>query len=371
MAWLTARGEVTQALSMDGLNRAGWNLLLALALILTPSLIITGCSRDHVSSHQIVVFGTYVTISIWGAKPEQEQQAISAITRDFQKMHRDWHAWEPGALVEINQRLARGELVEVAPSSLSIIPLLKQAKELSEQSEGLFDPTIGALLKMWSFQQSERPNGPPPTNAKIDGWLNDRPTMADVTLTNSTVSSRNSKVQFDLGAFAKGVAVDRAMERLREFGIENAIVNGGGDLRAIGSKGGNPWRVGIRHPQGSGILAAIEVAGDESIFTSGNYERFNEYEGVRYAHILDPRTGRPVVGITSVTVIHKSGAVADAAATALVVAGVDGWQGIARKMGIKMAMVVEEGGVVHLDPQMRSRLIFEGDEPELKISDPL
>ncbi|NOR51463.1 MAG: hypothetical protein GQ470_02485, partial [Gammaproteobacteria bacterium] len=116
------KGEAAQALSMDGLNRAGRNLLLALSLILTPSLLITGCSRDHVSSHQIVVFGTYVTISIWGAKPEQEQQAIAAITRDFQKMHRDWHAWELGALVEINQRLARGESAEVAPSPLSIIP---------------------------------------------------------------------------------------------------------------------------------------------------------------------------------------------------------------------------------------------------------
>jgi len=342
-----------------------------LSLVFTFVLLMTGCNREQVSNHQIVVFGTYVTISVWGAEAEQEQRAIAAITQDFQEMHRDWHAWEPGVLVDVNRQLAQGESVELSPSPISIIPLLKQAQQLSEQSEGLFDPSIGALLRMWGFQQNERPNGPPPAKSKIEAWLKDRPTMADVTIINATVSSKNSKVQFDLGAFAKGVAVDRAIARLREFGIENAIVNGGGDLRAIGSKGGQPWRVGVRHPQGEGILAAIEISGDESVFTSGNYERFNEYEGVRYAHILDPRTGWPVVGITSVTVIHDSGAVADAAATALAVAGVENWHHIARKMGIKMAMVVEESGVVHLNPGMRSRLQFEGVEPKLQISAPL
>lgn len=342
-----------------------------LSLVLTIALLMTGCSREQVSNHQIVVFGTYVTISVWGAEAEQQQRAIVAITQDFQEMHRDWHAWEPGLLVDVNRQLAQGELVELSPSPISIIPLLRQAQQLSKQSEGLFDPSIGGLLRMWGFQQSERPDGPPPAQAKIEAWLKERPTMSDVTITKTTVSSKNSKVQFDLGAFAKGVAVDRAISRLREFGIENAIVNGGGDLRAIGSKGGQPWRVGVRHPQGEGILAAIEISGDESVFTSGNYERFNEYEGVRYAHILDPRTGWPVAGITSVTVIHDSGAVADAAATALAVAGVENWHRIARNMGIKMAMVVEESGVVHLNPGMRSRLQFEGSEPSLQISAPL
>ena len=339
-------------------------IALSIALFLTT----TGCGHTQVSHHQIVVFGTYVTLSIWGAAAEQEQRAVVAITRDFQQMHHDWHAWEPGALVDINQKMAREETAKL---TASLAPLLKQAQLLSEQSDGLFDPGIGALLKIWGFQQNEPPSGSPPAQAEIDAWLKNRPTMADVTLTNTTVSSKNRKVQFDLGAFAKGVAVDHAIKRLREFGIDNAIVNGGGDLRAIGSKDGQPWRVGVRHPQGAGILAAIEISGDESVFTSGNYERFNEYEGVRYAHILDPRTGWPVTGITSVTVIHNSGAVADAAATALAVAGVENWYHIARKMGIKMAMVVEESGVVHLNPRMRSRLKFEGVEPLLKISAPL
>lgn len=341
---------------------------MKLFITLVLSLAMMGCSREQVSNHQIMVFGTFVTISIWGADAEQEQRAVNAITRDFQQMHRDWHAWEPGALVEINQKIARGESAELPPS---LLPLIVQAKLLSAQSEGLFDPSIGGLLKMWGFQQSERPNGPPPATATIEAWLNNRPTMADVGVTNATISSTNRKVQFDLGAYAKGVAVDRAIQRLREAGIDNGIVNGGGDLRAIGSKDGKPWRVGVRHPQGEGILAAIEVKGDESVFTSGNYERYNEYERVRYAHILDPRTGRPVNGITSVTVIHESGAVADAAATALVVAGVDDWHRIAQQMGIKMAMVVEDSGVVHLNPKMRSRLIFEGSEPSLQLSAPL
>ncbi|MCW8887671.1 MAG: FAD:protein FMN transferase [Gammaproteobacteria bacterium] len=339
------------------------------ALLFTAVLFtLLACSQQRASEHQILVFGTYVTITMWGADPTQEQHAVAAITQDFQKMHRDWHAWEPGALVGVNQKIAAGEPAKL---TASLGPLLKQAKILSTQSDGLFDPTIGLLLRMWGFQQSERPSGPPPTKEQIEGWLTERPTMDDVVISNKTVSSKNHKVQFDLGAFAKGVAVDHAVDRLREFGIENAIVNGGGDLRAIGRKGSEPWRVGVRHPQGRGILAAIEVSGDESVFTSGNYERYNEHEGVRYAHILDPRTGLPVEGITSVTVIHPNGAVADAAATALVVAGVEQWHKVAQKMGIKMAMVVEENGTVHLNPKMRERLKFEGAEPKLQLSAPL
>ncbi len=343
-----------------------------LPLLAALLFLVGGCSaerNEELYRQQAYVFGTIVDISIWGSDRELAERAVDAVARDFQRMHYEWHAWEPGPLTELNAAIASGGRGEVVPS---LRPLIAQSRVLYERSEGLFNPAIGGLLRLWGFQSSERPNGPPPREEAIAGWVALAPGMDDVILEEGGLTSRNRAVQLDFGAFAKGYAVDLAIERLRALGVENAIVNGGGDLRAIGRPGKRPWRVGIRHPQGQGVLAALEVQGDESVFTSGNYERYNEFEGVRYTHILDPRTGMPVKGITSVTVIHDNGAEADAAATALVVAGVEAWHRIARKMGMKYVMLVDEAGAVHMDPAMAARVIFQEPRPvDVRISEPL
>ena len=342
--------------------------LLAIYMLLW---LLVGCSAPEstASNHQIYVFGTLVDISIWGAEREREEAGVRAISQDFQRVHNEWHAWKPGPLVDINQAIAAGKSAKVIHS---LIPIIEQSRSLSRQSDGLFDPAIGGLLHLWGFQSDERPSGPPPDKASIAAWVAAAPRMDDITLDGNILLSTNTAVQLDFGAFAKGYAVDLAIQRLREFGIENAIINAGGDLRAIGGKDGKPWRIGIRHPQGQGVLAALDVSGDESVFTSGNYERYREYEGVHYTHILDPRTGMPVNGVTSVTVIHDNGAVADAAATALVVAGPQDWHRIAKQMGIKYVMLVDDAGVVYMNPAMQQRVQFQDKPPgDIRISDPL
>jgi len=340
------------------------------AILVTLGLLASCTEPQHsASTYQVYVFGTLVDLTLWGAEPKQEEKAVAAITQDFQRMHHEWHAWDPGPLVDINKAIGEGKSAKVIPS---LIPIIEQSTVLSRQSEGLFDPAIGGLLNLWGFQSDGRPNGPPPDKAVIEEWVKAAPRMDDLILDGDTLRSSNPAVQLDFGAFAKGYAVDLAIERLREFGINNAIINAGGDLRAIGSKDGEPWRVGIRHPQGQGVLAALEVSGDESVFTSGNYERYREYEGVHYNHILDPRTGMPVDGVTSVTVIHNNGAVADAAATALVVAGPKEWHHIAKQMGIKYVMLVDDAGVVYMNPAMQKRVQFQDSTPaDIRISDPL
>jgi thiamine biosynthesis lipoprotein len=334
-------------------------------------LLFAACSRTPQSETvEIYVFGTLATITVWDAEPAARDAAIAEITQTFQQMHHEWHAWKPGPLVDINREIAAGEQgIGVLPS---IASLISRSQQLYRQSDGLFNPAIGGLLNLWGFQGDDRPNGPPPDKGAIARWVAAAPGMDDITLIDGTLSSSNKTVQLDFGAFAKGVAVDRAIEILRSHGVDNAIVNAGGDLRAIGSKGDTPWRVGIRHPQGKGVLAALVVKGDESIYTSGNYERYHEYEGVHYAHILDPRTGMPVSGITSVTVIHENGGIADAAATALVVAGVKDWHRIARQMGIHYAMLVDDAGTVYMNPAMQQRIEFTGETPaNIVVSEPL
>jgi thiamine biosynthesis lipoprotein len=126
--------------------------------------------------------------------------------------------------------------------------------------------------------------------------------------------------------------------------------------------------VGVRHPQGKGVLAALELHDGESVHTSGNYERYSEHEGIRYGHIIDPRTGYPGREIVSATVIHDNGATADAAATALVLAGRADWQRIASQMGVELAMLVDEAGTVHMPPAMAARVRFTGEPPPVQLA---
>lgn len=325
-------------------------LLLSFALLLAP----VACGRDSsMIERRLLLFGTLVDIVIRAPERVRAEAAIDEIEQSLEQQHAVWHAWRDSPLTELNRAIARGEQTRPDPS---LIPILEQAMRLSRQSDGLFNPAIGALVAAWGFHRDEPPEGPPPTRAELIPLLSAAPRMSDLQLIDGQISSRNRAVQLDLGAFAKGVAVDRAVEILRYHGIEHAIVNAGGDLRALGDRGDRPWRIGVRHPDGEGVMATIETQGDEAIFTSGTYERYREYNGVRYPHILDPRSGQPIREVVSVTVIHREAAVADAAATALAIADADSWLRIAAQMGIQQVMRVTRDRQILLTPLMAERV---------------
>lgn len=331
--------------------------------------LLSACSHEQDTYQaQIYVFGTLVDVSIYGEEPARAQQAVALLNQRFQQFHHDWHAWEKGPLTDINDAIAAGRAVRVIPS---LLPLLEKAHEACARSECLFNPAIGRLIGLWGFHSSERPQGPPPAREDIAALVMQHPSMLDVTIEDGVLSSRNPAVAIDLGGIAKGYAVELGLGWLRAMGVNNAIVNAGGGLGVIGRHGARPWRVGIRHPQGQGVLASLEVRDGEQVHTSGNYERFREDQGVRYAHILDPRTGWPVREIVSATVIDHDGSFADAAATALVIAGGEDWFRLARQMGIKYVMLVDEEGTVHMNPAMAGRVAFTGNEPPILLSDEL
>ena len=301
------------------------------------------------------VFGTLVGISIWGSPPQQAQKAVQVIAQEFQTFHHRWHAWHTSPVTQLNQALAARQSYTVTEPSL--LTLLHLSKDLSHRSQGLFNPAIGKLVALWGFHQDELPQGPPPPTEAIAALVQLAPKMEDVHIQGDQVSCQNFAVQLDFGAIAKG------------YGIKNAIVNAGGNLKAFGKKGERPWWIGIRHPSGEGVLAALAIEKEESVMTSGNYERYRDYAGKRYAHLLDPRTGMPAQGLTSVTVIHENGALADAASTALFIAGPSKWVQIAKQMGLKYVMLVDEHGAVTLSPAMAQRVQFQpGKEPKITVS---
>jgi len=327
-------------------------------------LLLAACQRDEEHSAELFVFGTIVEIKLWGASPEQANRAFAELQQMFHGMHRDWHAWEPGRLVDINQAFANGQAAEADPD---IVEMIRQSQRIEQLSDGRFNPAIGALIRLWGFHTSDYPIiGPPPDQADIDELLLHHPSSGDIRIDGLLLKSENPWVQLDFGGIAKGYAVDLAIRHLQDMGISNAIVNAGGDLRAVGHHGERPWRVAVRKP-GGGIIGAVEVRGDESLFTSGNYERFRQDEQERYPHILDPRTGWPVEHVASVTVIAAEGIVADAAATALVVAGLDGWPAVAHALGLNQVLVVDESGKVYLTPEMEQRVEFSEDVEKVLV----
>lgn len=327
---------------------------------------LVGCSKPQPLppiQQSFYVFGTEVNIEIVDTPETLAQQAIIAIETRFHQFNRDWHAWEKGGILsKINQAIADQTPIEVPED---VKRFIIKSQRLAAQSDYLFDPGIGQLIKLWGFH-SENWQGPPPSEAQINAWLKARPSIQAIHFKGNLLISDNSQVQLDFGGNAKGLALDIAIETLKKSGIENAIVNIGGDMRIIGHKQPSnavnhgeqkAWHIGIQNPSNpQKPIAWLEVSGDESIVTSGSYQRFFEWQGKRYSHIINPNTGYPAQPFLSVTVIHTDATTADAAATALMIAGLEEWQRIAKQMGITQAILIDQTLQFHLTPAVQSRL---------------
>jgi FAD:protein FMN transferase len=335
--------------------RAGPTLLAAVAL---AAVTLAGCgnSADKVESrHRFTAMGTIVDVTIRGTPAPEAEAAARDVEALFVALHHDWHPWGDGALGLVNRALAAGETV--APDA-DLAALLAEAAALTVASDGRFDPAVGALVRLWGFSSDDQSRETPPDDAEISALLRGSQPLPGLLELDARAVRGPGDVQIDLGGFLKGVAVDRGIELLRARGIDHAIVNAGGDLRAVSPRGARAWRVGVRAPRGADILVAIEIAGDEAVFTSGDYERFFYHDGRRYHHVLDPRTGYPTEGVAAVTVLHPNARLADAAATALMVAGPRDWPGVAAAIGVEKALIVLENGDIELTRPMHSRVRF-------------
>ncbi|GAA0309297.1 FAD:protein FMN transferase [Rhodovulum strictum] len=328
--------------------------LWAAALLTVIAFAAAQAARnDQVHRETLYVFGTLVEIEIRGEQRDTALTATAAVGQVLQQLHRDWHAWRPGALNDLNAAIARGEAHAVDPRLAGI---LHEARRLSCESGGLFDPAIGALVALWGFHADTPPQGAPPSPESVAALVAARPRITDLHLDGTDIRSANPAVQLDLGGFAKGAALDLAAAELRARGIDNAVLNAGGDVNVLGTHGRRPWRVAIRDPFVWGAVAALSLRPGEVLYTSGNYERYFEHEGERFAHIIDPRTGYPVREIVSVSVLDTDGARADAAATALAVAGRADWARVAAAMGVSAVLMITDTGELLVTQAMLDRL---------------
>jgi thiamine biosynthesis lipoprotein len=301
--------------------------------------------------HQIAM-GTVVEITLVG---EEEEIARKAALQAFQEIKRIEHLmspWIESSDVSRINRSAGKEWVKVSPETMAVI---KKALEVAQLSEGGFDITVGPLVQLW---RNAREKGIPPPMQEIKKNLS-LVNFREVTFNSEgRVFLNKEGMAIDLGGIAKGYAVDKAFELLRDLGYKNLIVNAGGDLRVGGTKLDQPWSIGIQHPRESQKIMVRVSASDIAIATSGDYEKFFIHQGKRYHHILNPRNGFPAEGCQSVTVLHKEGIMADALATAIFVLGPEKGLSFCKKLKGVNCLIIDKGGKIIFSPSLKERIYF-------------
>jgi FAD:protein FMN transferase len=339
-----------------------------LATAACAASLLAGCSRESLHQQESYVFGTRVEVLTWDASEEKSRAAVSEVLREFDRLHRAYHAWEPSELTALNSAIAAGQ--QDIPVSPELAAMLTDAKTIAATGDELFDPALGTLIALWGFHTDTFvPARPDPV--KLANAIKAHPQMADLSIVDNKVTSRNPAVQLDLGGYGKGYALDRAAAILKARGVKNALINIGGNVLALGSKGDQPWRVGIQHPREPRPLASLPLRDGEAIGTSGDYQRFFELDGQRYCHLLDPRTGWPAKGTQAVTLLitprANAGTLSDAASKPVYLGG-EHWRDYAKRFGIDHALRVDADGRIQVTRALRDRLQFgEGIKPATVI----
>lgn len=358
------------------LSRLAHGLCLLLAL-----LLLAGCQRAPLVTQESYVFGTRVEVIVAGLPEAEARAAAAAVLREFDRLHRTYHAWQASELTRLNDAFAAGQSVEVSPEMAA---LLAEAQQLAIAGHYLFDPGIGGLVKLWGFHADEFvPRLPDPQ--ALAKWQAEGPSLADVSVRNGHAQSRKRGVLLDFGGYLKGVALDRAADILHAHGVRHALINIGGNVLALGNKEGKDgssddgaaWRVGIQHPRQPGVLATVALHDGEAIGTSGDYQRYFEIDGRRYCHLLDPRSGQPVAHTQAVTVLIpagrwagiRAGTRSDAASKPILIAGPADWRAAAQALDVGLVLRVDASGEIALTKALAARLKFVGEPPRLRLLD--
>lgn len=288
------------------------------------------------------VMGTLLEISIWaptGSEPAAADAALQALL-EVTALEKRISSWDSQSKTSEINLAAGAEAVAVGPA---LEELVSDSLDWARRTEGAFDFTGGPLFELW---EQAREKEALPAESEIRARLQ-LVGYEKVQLRNGTIRLTVPGMKIGFGAVGKGFAADRVAQSLRSSGFPDFIIDVGGDLVIGGKRGDTPWNIAIRHPRRGSHLATIATT-DCAITTSGDYERYFTVDDVRYSHIIDPRSGWPARGLTSVTVIAPRGIDADALTTAISVMGVDAGLNLVESIPDVEALMVEEDGSMHL-----------------------
>lgn len=304
------------------------------------------------------LMGTRVSINLWvgeGGNALEGTEAISDAMAEIARIESIASEWQASSdLSRLNR--SNGEAVTIPPE---LVEILVRARAVSADTKGLFDVSFHAVGQLWKFEDGARPPSPEAI-AKQLPLVDWRAIKVDAAANTASFSKPGMKI--GLGAIAKGYAVDRASALLHSRGFANHIVEAGGDTQVSGQKGNKPWRVGVQDPQRTVGRIGYITARDEAVVTSGNYARFFEWEGVHYAHILDPRSGWPIpVDKTpkSVTLVAANATDADAYCTAVSIMDPERGLAFVEARPELEAIIIGPDDRVHVSSGLRDRFVVE------------
>lgn len=289
--------------------------------------------------------GTRYRVSIADGGPRNGERLRAVVEDRLDRVDRAMSTYRGASELSRFNRRASTEPFRLSAETFAVFAA---AQAVSEASAGAFDITVGPLVAAWGFGPA-LPAAPP--SAETIAALRARSGWRNLVLDPARRSVRKKLpgIACDLSAIAKGRAVDLVSQALARLGCANHLVEIGGEVRALGRNGeGEPWRIGIETPDGKGrgVRRILPLSG-AAVATSGDYRNFREIDGKRYAHVIDPRSGRPAAHRTaSVTVIHPSAMWADAYATAILVLGETAGLAFAEREGLAALLLLRrpDGG---------------------------
>lgn len=324
-------------------------LIFSLLLVVVLLLLLMGYRnynlyRFHLEKQTRFMMDTYVTIYAIGPKNITVHAINSALNR-MQEVDKKFNSRNPESEVyAFNHN-------DVPITDKEILEVVYLALQIARDSDGAFDITVAPLIELWGFYD-KTPHLP--TKEKISDCIR-TVGFQHLILKNGKLQKSKKYVMIDLGGIAKGYAIKEAVRTLKKEGVTSALVDAGGDVHALGKKGQELWKVGLRSPRDNDILGYVEVK-DLAVMGSGDYERFFIKNDMRYHHIFDPKTGYPVQGVSGTTLIHPDPMVADAWNTAIFVLGPDKGLKIVEKIAEMEAVMVTASGEITYTSGLKNAL---------------
>lgn len=318
-------------------------VVLFCAILVGLFVQLGGDSGRHLYKETRSSLYTLVTITVVGDSPEKARKACDAAYLELERLGRLLNFYAADSEISAINRNAGIKPVGVSKDTLDII---KAAVYVSEQTEGGFDITVGPIVKLWDFKKKVVPSAA--SIAERMPFVGYKNIVIDTAA--STVYLKKVGVQMDLGGILKGFAADKAAEILKENGIEDGIVAVAGDIKLFGRQpDGRPWNIGIQNPRPKGdndaLLATVNL-GTQGVSTSGDYQRYFMQDGIRYHHLLNPRTGYPESLCRSVTVIAPEATLTDAFATGIFIMGPQKGIAALEKLGLDGIIVDKDGAIL-------------------------
>jgi thiamine biosynthesis lipoprotein len=282
--------------------------------LLFVAFLAPGAARADWITRSEPIMGTRCAVELWSDDRAAADVAITSVFDDMKRIDRLMSTWKEDTEISAVNRDAAKHPVKI---SKELFDLLETSVQYSELTHGAFDITYASVGYLYDFKKGVHPD-----KKAIDKALpgiNWRHMKLD--RKKITVFFTRPGMRIDLGGIAKGYSVDRGIEILQKQGITRAMVNAGGDTRIIGDRFGKPWVVGVRDPDHEGKVFLRLPLTDTAFSTSGDYERYFDENGVRFHHILDPKTGDSARKCRSVTVISKNATRTDALTKSVFIMG--------------------------------------------------